>query len=137
MMRSLLAQMVRDAQLKFTRELSGTLTIRSVDKDGIRINDQLCTDAVALTPQEIITPWTHIPLADLTEDDFSPLLGRSPELVILGCGAKSDFPPRELTFAFARRGVGLEVMDSVAAARTFNVLAGEGRRVVAVLYPLS
>ena len=57
-----------------------------------------------------------------------------PELVIVGTGAKAEFPPRELTFAFARRGVGLQVMDTAAAARTFNVLAGEGRRVAAVLY---
>ena len=44
------------------------------------------------------------------------------------------FPPRELTFALARRRVGLEIMDTAAAARTFNVLAGDGRRVTAVLY---
>ena len=44
------------------------------------------------------------------------------------------FPPRELTFSFARKGIGFEVMDTAAAARTFNVLANEDRRVVAVLY---
>ncbi len=132
-----MAQMVRDARLKFTRELPGTLTIHSVSADGIRINDQLWTEAVALTPQEIIDSWKPVPLAELTEDHFWALLEQSPELVIVGSGAKNDFPPRELTFAFARRGVGLEVMDSAAAARTFNVLAGEGRRVAAVLYPLS
>ena len=127
--------MVREAQLKFTRELPGTLTIRSVSQDGIRINDQLWSGIVALTPNEVIEQWQSVALGDLVVDDFGALLDDSPELVILGTGAKGQFPPRELTFAFARRGVGLEVMDTAAAARTFNVLAGEGRRVAAVLYP--
>lgn len=128
--------MVREAALKFIRELSETLTIRSVGPDGIRINDELWTDTIALTPQEIISPWNAFPLVDLTEDHFSVLLAHSPELVLVGSGAKSEFPPRELMFAFARRGVGLEVMDTKAAARTFNVLASEGRQIAALLYPL-
>ena len=127
--------MVREAHLKFTRELPGTLTIRSVGEDGIRINDELWSGTVALTPQEVIEQWRTVAVEDLVADDFSALLDDSPELVILGTGASGQFPPRELMFAFARRGIGLEVMDTAAAARTFNVLAGEGRRVAAVLYP--
>ena len=53
---------------------------------------------------------------------------------MIGTGWAPARPPRELTFAFARKGIGLEVMDTAAAARTFNVLANEGRRVAAVLY---
>ena len=128
--------MVREARLKFTRELSATLTIRSVSVEGIRINDRFWSEAIALTAEVFIDSWQSVPLADLTEAAFSELLEHSPELVIVGTGKKSLFPPRELMFAFARRGVGLELMDTAAAARTFNVLAGEGRRVAAVLYPL-
>ena len=127
--------MVREARLKFTRESSGTLTIRSVTADGICINDRLWLDAVALTPQEVIQPWSDKPISELAEDDFAVLLEHKPELVIVGTGPKGEFAPRELMFAFARRGIGLELMDTAAAARTFNVLAGEGRRVAAVLYP--
>ncbi len=53
---------------------------------------------------------------------------------MLGTGNTVVFPPRELVIAMARSGIGLESMDTPAAARTFNVLAGEGRRVAAVLY---
>ncbi len=127
--------MVREARVKFTRELPATLTIRSVSEDGIHINDQIWSGTVALTPNEVIEQWPSIALPDLVAEDFDALLADSPELVILGTGAKGQFPPRDLMFAFARRGVGLEVMDTAAAARTFNVLAGEGRRVAAVLYP--
>lgn len=125
--------MLREAHLKFTRELPGTLTIRSVSADGVRIGDQIWPETIALTPEKIIDSWIQKPLAELKDDDFSALLEHEPELVLLGTGVSNEFPPRDLMFAFARRGVGLEVMDTAAAARTFNVLAGEGRRVAAVL----
>ena len=125
--------MLRDAHLKFTRELPGTLTIHSVGTDGVRIGDQIWSQSVAITPDEIVADWNHKPLSDLTADDFSAFAEYGPELVLLGTGATSEFAPRELMFDFARRGVGFEVMDTAAAARTFNVLAGEGRRVAAVL----
>lgn len=127
--------MVREARLKFTRELPGTLTVRSVDEAGIRINDQVWSGSVAMTPTEVLGEWTSAPVTELVADDFNELLEHSPELVLIGTGAASQFAPRELMFAFARRGIGLEVMDTAAAARTFNVLAGEGRRIAAVLYP--
>lgn len=126
--------MLREARLKFTRELPGTLTIRNVTAEGIRINDRLWTAAIAIDSQQSITEWPQKSIADLVVEDFAALLKDSPELIILGTGEKNLFPPRELTFAFARRSVGLEVMDTAAAARTFNVLAGDGRHLAAVLY---
>jgi len=129
--------MVREARLKFTRELAETLAVRSVATNGIRIGDHLWSETIALTPAEVIDGWHSLPLSELTIDHFSELVTHSPELVIVGSGARCEFAPRDLIFAFARRGVGLEVMDTTAAARTFNVLAGEGRRVAAVLYPIS
>ncbi len=130
--------MLRDAQLKFTRESPGALTIRSVSKDAIQINDQTWSETIALTTDGVIADWNAKPVAELREEDFASLLDNPPEkaleLVILGTGEKSRFPSRELMFAFARRGIGFEYMNTAAAARTFNVLAIEGRRVAAVLY---
>lgn len=126
--------MLRDAPLKFTRELAGTLTIQSVTSRSITINGEAYGQSIALTPDELFTNWDPKPVADLMDADFETLLQRSPEILLLGTGSKNVFPPRELIFAFARRGVGLECMDTAAAARTFNVLATEGRQVAAVLY---
>lgn len=120
--------------MKFTRETSTALTVRSVAEAGIRIGEALYAQTVALTADEVLETWTDKAVADLVEDDFAALLDAAPEIVLLGTGVECEFPPRELTFAMARRGVGLEAMDTRAAARTFNVLAGEGRRVAAVLY---
>ena len=125
--------MVRDARLKFTRELAGTLSIRSVDEHGIRINEELWTETIALTPQKMLPAWSQKTVQELLVDDFSAILLEKQELVIVGTGRRNEFPPRDLVFGFARMGVGLEVMETSAAARTFNILAGEGRQVAAVL----
>lgn len=120
--------------MKFTRELPTTLTIRSVSETEIRIGEGVYTDTVALTTEMVLGDCPGKAIDDLAEGDFARLLDTGPEIIVLGTGASNVFPPRELVFAMARRGIGLEVMDTRAAARTFNVLAGEGRQVAAVLY---
>jgi uncharacterized protein len=126
--------MLRDALLKFTRELSAQLMIRSVSATAIRVNDENYSESIALTPEKLLGNWPDTPIEDLTDADFDTVFESVPEIVLLGTGAANIFPPRELTFAFARRGIGFEVMDTAAAARTFNVLANEDRKVAAVLY---
>ncbi len=126
--------MLREALVKFTRELTGTLTIQTVTQTSIIVSGDAFSEPIALTPDEVIRDWQPRPVADLREGHFEDLFDRAPELIILGTGATSEFPPRELVFALARRGIGLETMDTPAAARTFNVLATEGRQVAAVLY---
>lgn len=120
--------------MKFTRELPTSISIRSVSNDAVCIGNQTYSETVALTPDIVIESWTAEPVHALAEVDFEVLFETHPELVVLGTGRKNIFPPRDLVFAFARRGIGLEVMNTPAAARTFNVLAGEGRRIAAVLY---
>ena len=126
--------MLRDATLRFTREMTTALMIQRVTETAITINGEPYAESIALTPEQVLASWEPKPVAALTESDFEHLLAKSPEIVLLGTGRKNVFPPRELLFAFARRGIGLECMDTAAAARTFNVLATEGRQVAAVLY---
>jgi uncharacterized protein len=120
--------------LKFTRESSTALMIRTISADGIRIGDDVFNRTIALTADTVLDDWPQKAVAELIENDFSKLLDSDLEIIVLGTGQSNVFAPRELIFAMARRGVGFEVMNSAAAARTFNVLAGEGRRVAAVLY---
>lgn len=108
--------------------------IRGVTGESILINDETYAESVALTAEELIGAWEAMPVAELASEHFESVFATRPEVVLLGTGPTNIFPPRELTFAFARKGIGLEVMDTAAAARTFNVLANEGRRVAAVLY---
>jgi len=120
--------------LKFTHEIPTTLTIRSVSDGKICIGDDVFDRTIALTADAVIDGWPQKDIVELREKDFSRLLDGRPEVIVLGTGATNVFPPRELVFAMARRGIGLEVMDTAAAARTFNVLVGEDRQVAAVLY---
>ena len=120
--------------MKFTREISSVTTIRRVSGKAIVVGNERYTATIALTPDGLVENFAPPPLDELAISHFEMLLEDEPELLLLGTGDRVVFPPRELTFAFARRRIGFEVMDTAAAARTFNVLAGEGRRLAAVLY---
>jgi uncharacterized protein len=120
--------------MKFTRETPSAIMIRSVDAQGIQIGEIVHENTIALVVDKVLENWTDKDVAELEENDFSELLDASPEVIVLGTGKTNVFPHRELVFAMARRRVGFEVMDTAAAARTYNVLAGEGRQVAAVLY---
>ncbi len=94
-------------------------------------------EGVLLTP-EAASAWAAPALAALTEAAVAPLLALSPapEFILLGTGAASAFPSRAFVAALEERGIGVEAMDSRAAARTWGLLRGEGRWIAAALLPL-
>jgi uncharacterized protein len=94
-------------------------------------------EGVLLSP-EWAAQWTAPDLAKLEVDDLQRLLGfePAPEFLILGTGAKMAFAPPGLVRALEKRGIGIEAMDSRAAARTWGMLRGEGRWIVAAIMPL-
>lgn len=110
------------------------MMIRSVTADAVQVGERSYGVTIALTTERVIEDFSVPDVAGLELGHLAELLEGEPEIVVVGTGTRSLFPPRELMFACARRGIGLEVMDTAAAARTFNVLAGEGRRLAAVLY---
>jgi uncharacterized protein len=77
--------------------------------------------------------WLGVSHATLTAEHFEQLAGLNPEMVIFGSGSKLKFPAPSLQKALMQARIGLETMDTLAACRTFNILAGEGRHVLAVL----
>jgi uncharacterized protein len=105
--------------------------LRAADGTGALVNDRRLTASFILTPDTLIETWPMQEVARMTPDDLEPLFALAPELVLLGCGDRQTFPPAATLAACLSRGIGLETMTNAAAARTFNVLAGEGRRVVA------
>ena len=119
--------------MKFSRDDTTDLTIRRVEAGAITIGDERLTDDVALTAERILRDWAVPAIDELTIDALDTLLAERPEVIVLGTGRQQRFPPRELVFALARRGIGLETMDTPAACRTFNILVAEGRRPAAVL----
>ncbi|NMM05298.1 Mth938-like domain-containing protein [Polaromonas sp.] len=77
--------------------------------------------------------WNCARFEDLTAEHFAQLAQTQPELVIFGSGTRLRFPPPALLRALMEKRIGLETMDTLAACRTYNILAGEGRQVLAAL----
>jgi uncharacterized protein len=86
-----------------------------------------------ITPEHIFEPWQAPAVAELGIADFDCLFALELEVILLGTGKSQIFPPPLLQVEFGRKGIGFEVMNTAAACRTFNILAGEGRRVAAAL----
>jgi len=102
-----------------------------VDVGGVRHHG-----AVLLMPGHAVEAWPIDTFEALQAEHFARLLERAPDVVLLGTGARLRFPHPRLTAGLASRRVGVEAMDTPAACRTFNVLAGEGRHVLAILLPV-
>jgi len=105
--------------------------LRGVSAGGVLVNDQTLNRSFILTPHELLENWRPTSSQDLLADDMQALLALNPVLVILGTGTRQQFPSAAVMASCLARGIGIEVMDNAAAARTFNVLATEGRKVVA------
>lgn len=108
--------------------------IQAIGPQGFKVDDGYYP-ALLLTPTRA-DGWTPPPIAELTIEALEPILGAQPEFVLLGTGADLVRPAAALTRALEARGIGIEAMDSRAAARAWGVLRGEGRGIAAALYPL-
>lgn len=113
------------------------LFIRSAGTEGIRVGDRLLKGPFIITPGQLLPDWPPACFDDLCSEHFEALLALRPELVLIGTGARQQFLHPSKLAVFYRAGVGVELMTTAAACRTFNVLAGEGRDVAAALLPLA
>lgn len=115
---------------------AGRNMIRSYAPGQITVNQDRLTGSIIVTPQQLVTDWRPRSFADLTAADFDILVTLDAEVVLLGTGTRLRFPAPSLTRALTLAQLGLEVMDTGAACRTYNILMSEGRRVAAALLPL-
>ena len=133
--------------MKFSLESSSGNTIVAYDTGMIRIHQpslrradnsesgfRTITGSVVITPEALIEPWTPTAVSTLLVAHLQQVLEFQPEIVLLGTGRRLHFPAAELMHACYQAGAGFEVMDTGAACRTYNILTGEGRRVVAALF---
>ncbi len=103
---------------------------------GFRVDDGVY-EALVLTPKRA-EAWSPPPIDRLSEADLAAVLALDPlpEFLVFGSGSRLQRPPAPVIAALEHRGIGIEPMDSRAAARVWGVLRAEGRWVAAVLYPL-
>lgn len=89
--------------------------------------------SLVVLPEEVIADWNVPAFEALGREHFEFLAGLAPEILLLGTGERLRFPDPTLLQPLVQARVGLEVMDTNAACRTFNILMGEDRKVVAAL----
>ena len=120
--------------MKFHLDAPGGVNlVRGYGPGRLQVNERTHTASVILTATSLIEPWRPTSASEITPADLEPLLGLAPEVVLLGTGARQQFPdPQALRILYEQR-IGVEVMDTSAACRTFNVLVAEGRAVAAAL----
>ena len=113
------------------------LLIHSCARTGarhrIRIADNWHTHNLIVTPNSVAV-WDIDSIAALGVAHFKRLAQLGVEIILLGTGARMQFPSPAITTPLMRARIGLEVMDTAAACRTYNFLAGDGRAVAAALF---
>lgn len=121
-------------KLERTRDPAGPI-VKGIGPGGFRTDDGIFP-ALIMTIDSV-AEWTPPALAALSADDLAPLIAAAPEFILIGTGAELSRPPRALVTLLEERGIGVEAMDSRAAARAWGVLRNEGRQIAAALYPLA
>jgi uncharacterized protein len=99
----------------------------------VAVNGTRHEESLVVSAERVITAWPARSVAALAADHLAALVELEPEIVLLGTGSRFEFPEPALLAPLYRAGIGVEVMDTPAACRTYNILLGEGRNVVAAL----
>jgi len=120
--------------MKFSLESAATANgIRAYAPGEVRIGEAIYRRSLVVSGERLIADWGPERFEDLTAENLKLLVAFDPEVVILGCGNTQRFPNASVLAPLTQQGVGVEVMETGAACRTFNILLAEERRVVAAL----
>ncbi len=113
---------------------SSIYTIKSYSKSGIFIKNTLYQTNIIVSPKIIVEDWGPTDINNIDQDHLIDIFNTKPELVLIGTGSKLSFPDNEILDAILLKNIGVEVMDTGAACRAYNYIAGEGRMVTAALF---
>ena len=116
-------------------DTSDSNLIRQYTAGEFLVNDVLYTQSIIVTADNVLTDWSRKKVSDLEISDFEKLAEFDAEIVILGTGQELVFPNIKLLKPLVDQRCGYEIMNSRAACNTFNVLVGDGRKVIAALLP--
>jgi len=119
--------------VQLSRDIAAAHLIHSYEPGRVRIGERWLDGHLIVAPEHLIEGWRVAAPVAVTVADLEPALALDPEIVLLGTGATLVWPEEDLMGALAERRIGLEIMSTPAACRTFNVLVHERRRVVAAL----
>ena len=119
--------------MKFTLDAGGGVHYIAAYREGaVRIGEQEYLRSLIVTRERLVE-WSVSSVGELSVEHFHDALQHQPDILVLGTGNRLEFPPLALQAALSAKRIGLEVMDTGAACRTYNVLLSEDRRVAAAL----
>ena len=120
--------------MKFERdEAQGRNTFTGYGEGYVEVNRRRYVASLVVSAERIVTDWPAASVESLAPDHMAAIAELKPEIVLFGTGARFTFPDQALLAPLYRAGVGVEVMDTPAACRTYNILLSEGRNVIAAL----
>ena len=119
--------------MKFSLSDDSALAIQSYHPGGFKIGGRELQGSQLLFSDQQPTRWPVASMENLQEIDLQALQQSQADTVIIGTGSTLVFPADELLAGFFSRQIGVEIMDTAAACRTYNILLGEGRNVSAGL----
>ena len=99
----------------------------------VAVNGTRYTSSLVVSATRVVSDWPAPSVSELQADHLAAILELEPEVLLLGTGARFAFPAGALLAPLQQAGIGVEVMDTPAACRTYNILLAEGRDVVAAL----
>ena len=99
----------------------------------VEVNRARHTQSLVVGADRVVVDWPAASVASLNADHIAALVALAPEIVLLGTGPSFTFPEPALLAPLYKAGIGVEVMDTPAACRTFNILLAEGRNAIAAL----
>ena len=121
--------------MKLQPDKSSAPTIQAYEPSWIEVNGIRHDHSLSVTSLTDVPParWASHDFDALSASDFSPWADSGCELIVFGSGKKLRVPKPQWLQDLVRHGIGVETMDTPAACRTYNILASEGRKVVALL----
>ena len=108
-------------------------TISSYGNGRIVVNEETLLRSFVITPKTLIRDWPPQEFEALERDHFRAVASLEPQIVLFGSGAHQRFPEAKLTQPLIDAGIAVEIMDTGAACRTYNILSSEDRDVAAAL----
>ena len=120
--------------MKFEREQAeGKNSFTGYGAGYVEINRTRHTASLVVSAERVVTDWPVTSVEGLAADHMAAIVELRPEIVLLGTGPRMQFPEPALLAPLYKAGIGVEVMDTPAACRTYNILLGEGRNVLAAV----
>lgn len=107
--------------------------IRAYKPGMIKVNDQTLTHSIIISANTLIENWAPQHISELTAQHLIEASALQPAILLIGTGETLEFPPLEVYGELINQGIGVEIMDTRAACRTYIALSAEDRNVVAAL----